>query len=56
MKKLIMKVIKKKKKKPKNMRTKDGNIVQIIEDEKEPEITIDKKTGKKVKKRKIMMI
>ena len=47
--------IKKKDKKPKTMKTSDGKQIQLIEDDDEPsEIITDKKTGKKVKKRKIM--
>ena len=41
-------------KKPKKMTTENGQKVEIIEDENEPaKVTIDKKTGKKVIKRKI---
>ena len=36
-------LLKKKEKEPKTMITKDGKKVQIIEDEKEPEIITDKK-------------
>jgi hypothetical protein len=47
--------IKKKDKKPKTMKTSDGKQIQLIEDDDEPsEIITDKKTGKKVKKRKII--
>ena len=38
---------------PKEVITEDGKKIQIIEDEKEPEIITDKKTGKKKKKKKI---
>ena len=44
---------KKKVKKPKTATTKDGKQIEIIEDDEPSEIIIDKKTGKKVKKKKI---
>ena len=37
----------------KNMITEDGKKVEIIEDEEPSEIITDKKTGKKIKKKKI---
>ena len=49
----LLKYLENKVKKPKTATTKDGKQIEIIEDDEPSEIIIDKKTGKKVKKKKI---